>query len=141
MSEDRLYQQEMFSMKEDISDIKNSMGKIAEALTRLAVLEEKHTAVAQVTNRILERIESIERTQHDKEVSKETISRLFDSIDKTTAAFSSHREAYITDKAQADGVIKTIKALWVVVGSLVLWVGGKIIMLSIGIPDVDVLNP
>lgn len=134
MSEDRLNQEQFVSMRDDIADIKSSMGKIAEALTRLAVLEEKHTSVAQATNKILERIERIERTQHESEISKETFSRLFTAIETGQTQLNALQLNYATDKAKQEGVVKTIKALWFVVGGLVLWAGSRLFMMAVASP-------
>ena len=92
----------------DLSDIKSSMGKIAEALTRLALLEERHSVVVSTTRRIDERLVEIDHRLD--EVEKQQI-----RVDATT-----------------NTAVKAAKVAWAVLGAGVLYVGGKVISLVTG---------
>ena len=54
---------ELSAMRGDIGDIKGSLSKVADALTKLAVLEERHQTVQSTTNKILSRMERMEERQ------------------------------------------------------------------------------
>lgn len=90
-------------MNGDLSDIKSSMGKIAEALTRLALLEERHSVVVSTTRQIEER-----QTRFDDRL---------DRIEKEQIRY----------EATASTAGKAIKMVWAVVGGGVIYVGAEII--------------
>jgi chromosome segregation ATPase len=92
----------------DLSDIKSSMGKIAEALTRLALLEERHSVNVSTTRRIEEEVQL-----HD---------RRLDVIEKEQ----------IRVEASTETAIKAVKVAWAVLGAGVLYVGGKVVTMVTG---------
>ena len=59
---------QLHRMQVDMEDMKNSMSKIAEALTKIAVLEEKHQAISSAVLKALEKIESVEARQSAMEM-------------------------------------------------------------------------
>ncbi|PLC44585.1 hypothetical protein C0Q88_07855 [Ralstonia pickettii] len=89
-------EQQMDEVRSDVREMRASMAKIAEAITRLAVLEERHLSTAA-------RLDKIESRQRDSE-SKVS------ELDKTQIKYI----------ATLDGITKTVRILWVVGGAGVL---------------------
>lgn len=52
----------------EVSDMKELMGQMTQALTRLALLEERQQSVTVVTGKILEQVEDIRKSQHGIEL-------------------------------------------------------------------------
>lgn len=91
-------------MKEDMREIRGSMSKIADAVTRLAVLESENKA----SNR---RMENMEERQS--------------AIEKESAET---RLLHIRLTSQLDGVAWTLKILWVVIGSAAVTIVAKLFL-------------
>lgn len=83
-------------MKEDMREIRSSMSKIADAVTRLAVLESKNEANARRMESLEERV-----TSSEKELAAMRL--------KLTEA-----------AGQVNGAVTTLRVLWVVVGAAVV---------------------
>lgn len=89
-------------IREDLSDMKTSMSKIADAVIRLAVLEDRHINSTAVMDKMIVRMEKMEERQHAYELAK-------------TAS-----------EARVDGAVKTLRFFWVICGT-----GGFIGLLKI----------
>jgi len=87
----------------ELSDMRNSMDKIAEALTRLALLEERHSVIVSTTRQIEER-----QVRFD------------DRLDKL-------EKEQIRYDATASTASKAFKVVWAVVGGGIIYIGGEII--------------
>ncbi len=96
MSEMNSLANQISEVKEDMREIRASMSKIADAVTRLAVLESQNTANAQ-------RMENLETRQA--------------AVEKESAET---RLSLIRTTAQLSGAMTTIKVLWGVIGSTAL---------------------
>lgn len=112
---------QIISVKEDISDIKGSMGKVADALTVLAVLGEKHQTVAETTNRILSRIEKMEERQiimDKREFALTELTRRLDSsegkIEEGEDRLKTLEDDKNTQNGQIKGMTSTVKLIWAV---------------------------
>ncbi|WP_374335550.1 hypothetical protein [Methyloversatilis sp.] len=92
----------------DLSDIKSSMGKIAEALTRLALLEERHSVVVTTTNRI---------ENH---------------LNRFDARLDQLEKEQIRVEASTNTAIKAVKVAWATLGAGVLYAGGKVVTMVTG---------
>ena len=51
------------SIRTDMADLKVSMGKVADAITRLAVLEERHQSMQMAMNRVVEKLDALDARQ------------------------------------------------------------------------------
>lgn len=114
---------QILSVKEDIFDIKGSMGKVAEALTVLAVLGEKHQTVAETTNKILSRIEKMEERQvamDKRQFAIAELTRRVDLNESKMAEEESRINKLESDKDIQNGQIKgmatAMKILWAALG-------------------------
>jgi predicted nucleic acid-binding Zn-ribbon protein len=92
----------------DISDIKSSMGKIADAVTRLAVLEEKHQTTVLAMERIMTRIERDENRIGELE------------------------KAHIRQETAFEAYARAVKMAWAVLGAGVLYMGSNLIHIVTG---------
>lgn len=102
MSEMNSLAGQISEVKEDMREIRASMSKIADAVTRLAVLESQNKANAQ-------RMENLEARQI--------------TVEKESAETSL---SLIRAQAQLSGAMTTIKILWMVIGSTAVTIGIKL---------------
>jgi len=107
MSGEKMIEQNFERIQTDIADMKSSMSKIAEALTKIAVLEEKHQTISTTMIKILDRIEVMDRRQTALEL------------------------AVATAKARQDTAVKSISVAWTVLGSGILYGIGHAIYLIV----------
>lgn len=118
---------EFASMKQDISDVKSIMHKMADTLTRMALLEERQHGTSSVTEKILGRLEKIELALHRSEVAQASSGISNNRVEALEAGF---RELHIErerDKARFQTVVWMVRALYAVGG-----VGGLMALLKIG---------
>lgn len=91
----------------ELREIKESVAKIADAMVQLAVLNERQTHTADRLNRL--------EAAHDETVRQVSVTR----------------EDQLKLLATIDGVSKTMRVFWAVVGGGVLLVGGKLILMAL----------
>lgn len=96
-------EQQMDEVRSDVREMRSSMAKIAEAITRLAVLEERHLSTAA-------RLDKIEGRLRDGETKAS-------ELDKTQIKYI----------ATLDGITKTVRILWLVGGAGALAVTASLI--------------
>lgn len=104
MSDVNALASQLGEVKEDMREIRASMSKIAEAVTRLAVLESENKA----SNKRMENLE--ERQKAVQQESAET------------------RLLHIRLTAQLDGVAMTLKVLWMVIGATAVTIAAKLFL-------------
>jgi septal ring factor EnvC (AmiA/AmiB activator) len=104
MSEMNSLANQISEVKEDMREIRASMSKIADAVTRLAVLESQNKANGQ-------RMENLEARQT--------------TVEKESAET---RLSLIRATAQLSGAMTTIKILWAVIGSTALTIVVKLFL-------------
>lgn len=108
MEEVQALSQQMSDVREDVREIRAGMAQVAEAITRLAVLEDRNVASMQ-------RIASLEERQRD--------------VEKKNAETNL---AMVKLLAQMDGASRTIKVMWAVVGAAAAGVFTKAILPLLG---------
>lgn len=115
-------------MKRDIGDIKSLMGKLVDVVSRFALLEERQQSTAEVTNKILERVERIENHQHQMDVRNARTSDHSERIKNLEVAF---REVHIDSerhKTRMQTSVWMMRGAWAVIGSfLAAWAYGTFI--------------
>lgn len=122
---------DMNSIKGDMNDIKSSMRQIADAMTKLAILEDRQSAAANIQTKVLERIETLEARQHATELRLATGNLTLDQITAVAKKVDGVHERMVTLEAQKRAAGAGIKALWAVFGSAltagIVWLisGGK----------------
>lgn len=96
-------EQRIDEMSSDMRDMRASMSTIAQAMTKLAVMEEKNQAQAHALEKLQLKIERLEAKTVQIELEQ------------------------VKFQATADGIAKTIRVNWVVFGAGVIALGGKAI--------------
>jgi hypothetical protein len=94
----------------DMRMMRASMQQIAEAVTQLAVLEEKHNSTATKCEKLEGKIEMLEKIVRDGELER--------------AKFA----------AKVDGVSSTIRVMWVAFGSGVAFIASQVILFFVKTP-------
>jgi hypothetical protein len=106
----------------DIAEMKSLMGRMVEAIQRIALLEERQGASAQTQNKILETVEDLRQRQHEAELVSATNYDLSARVKTLESAVRDHHIEREKDKARFDTLAWTIRALWAVAGSgALLW--------------------
>jgi len=90
---------EIYALRRDVHDVKDAMQKIAEAVTRLAVLEEKHTAQSGAINRAFSSLKAVE-----------------ESVAKHEKADDEKHASLERTMAFVKGILITVSVLWTVFG-------------------------
>jgi len=116
---DSALRQELAGLREDFSDMKGSMSKVAQALTTLAVLEERHQTVAATTNKILSRIEKIEERQINMDKREFSMIELAKKVDTAESRVKLLEDQRNLQTGQINGASGVIKVLWAVLGGVV----------------------
>lgn len=101
-------QQRVEEIREDMKSMRSDMSDIAKALTRLAVLEERYQQSALVADRAAQRSERLEAELHQ------------------------YRMEQVTFTAKAEAMARGIKILWAVLGTTIIGLGGKLLLLAMG---------
>lgn len=107
---------ELAAMQRDISDMKSLMGRMVDALAKITVIEERQHAMAQATNKVLDRMDAIATRQHEQDLAHATTASTIGKVEAIERAF---RELYVDSerhKARFDTIVWTVRALWGVVG-------------------------
>jgi hypothetical protein len=106
----------------DIAEMKSLMGRMVEAIQRIALLEERQGASAQTQNKILETVEDLRQRQHAAELASATNSDIASRVKALEGAVRDQHVEREKDKARFDTLAWTIRALWAVAGSgALLW--------------------
>ena len=119
----------LVTLEKDVGDMKSLMSKMVDALTRMALIEERQQAMAQTNHRILEQIQDIRDHQAAVDLAS---ARNSVSPDRVAAIELSIREDHLEherNKARLEAVSWTIKTIWVAgaaVASAVVWVVTKV---------------
>ncbi|NTX17969.1 hypothetical protein [Burkholderia cepacia] len=93
-----------------VAEIKTGMGQVADAIVRLAVIEERHLATRA-------RVEKLE-------------DRMVDVSGRTTEL----EKSQIKYEARFAGATWTAKAVWALVGGAALTIAGKLLMMALAAP-------
>ena len=114
-------EQQMAEVREDVREIRASMSKIADAITRLAVLEEKHQSINSACERMATKIEKIEERQRDAEHHNEAIVLLLKHKDEVEKKIADLEIEQVRIVSTAEGVSKTVKTVWALIGAGVVY--------------------
>lgn len=117
---------QMDEMKIDMKEIRSSISKIAEALTRLAVLEEKSHSHAATLERVVLKVDRIEERQRDAETIRDVVARNTQRIEMVEAKAEATKIGQIEFNAEVKGITKTIKVMWTAFGAGVLYLGSQL---------------
>lgn len=94
---EQLFDASIRSIQDDLADMKSSMSKIADALSKIAVLEERHSAMTQSLMRVTEKLEDIGKRQNALEL------------------------AHVKQETTVKVTLKAIQVAWGVIGAAVLY--------------------
>lgn len=67
-SESQVFDANLRAIQDDLADMKSSMSKIADALSKIAVLEERHSAMTKNLVRVMEKLEDMDKRQNAMEL-------------------------------------------------------------------------
>lgn len=70
MSTETLIEANFKAIQSDLEDMKSSMAKIADALTKIAILEERYAVMQASMNRIVEKLDTIDARQSATEIAQ-----------------------------------------------------------------------
>lgn len=106
----------------DIAEMKSLMGRMVEAIQRIALLEERQGASVQTQTRILETVEDLRQRQHAAELASASNHDMAARVKVLESAVRDQHVEREKDKTRFDTLAWTIRALWAVAGSgALLW--------------------
>lgn len=112
MSGDNVSRVEFVALKEDIGDMKTLLQKMVDAMSRLAIIDERQAGFNETAKEILRRMHGIEDRQHkiDVEAAKNG-----DNTSRLSLLETSVREMHVErekDKAKQDTMIRMVRWMW-----------------------------
>lgn len=108
MPNQTVFEQQMEELRIDMREMRTAVTQMATAMTKLSVLEERNMATIQAIDKVTSRMDKME----DK----------LSAIELEQVKF----------EATIDGVTKTAKAMWAVVGGGVIYLGSQVIQHFVG---------
>jgi len=120
-------EQQMGQMQEDMREMRGSMKLIAEAITRLAVLEERHQNTATTVRNYGERVDRLEERERAQNVSGESIAHLQGRVDLIDTKLRTTELKQAASNGKEVGAQKTMKIVWTVVGGVLTYVASVVV--------------
>ena len=108
MSSEAGYEANFKIIRDDLEDMKVSMSRMADALTKIAILEEKHQVMAATMLKVTEKIDALASKQNDlfvEQVRQETAVKV---------------------------ALRAVQVVWAVVGSALLYGAWQIVKIVAG---------
>lgn len=107
------------ALRGDVKGIEASISKISEAITRLAVLEERHQGMASAFTKLTEKVDTLTERQHQAELARQTATGYAAQIQQNTVDIRQLqlKEASFDGKTTGAGTLA--KAVWTVVGGVI----------------------
>lgn len=114
LTDNELLREKVNHIGVDVNDMKNSMSRVADALTKFAILEERHTnfttTFAKAHSDLLEQTSNLAKRVTDLE------------------------KEQIRSETRVQSAMTAVKVIWIVFGGAFTFVIGKMIGVSIGAP-------
>lgn len=127
---ERAVESKMSGMGTELAGIRNSMGQIAEAITRLAVLEEKHQGIVTIVNKVVDKVDALEDRQAKNEMHRELVLQFVEEVKKLGAAIGQMQLDQASMRGQAKGASKVVQVMWTVMGSGVLAIAAALLKIA-----------
>lgn len=115
------------TVREDISDIKGTLNKIADAVGRLAVLEDRQMNTTAVSAKMLERLERMEDRQRTAEVATSGYDRMIILVEGIDKRVKEVEVAQIKSDTSIKAYTRAVQIIWTILGSGLLIGGGKLL--------------
>lgn len=109
-------QTEIGLLHEEMSQIRQLFKQMASALTRLALLEERHQIVTVTTSKILEQVETIRTHQHEDDVRHASERSHATRLEALEATVKTMEMAGAAQKASLSTAMLMTKVLWAIFG-------------------------
>lgn len=107
------------AIKEDMADVKASLQRISEALTKLAVLEDRQSGQTTAIERLVTRIETVEQKQHGMELRFATAVASAEHMARVESRVNDLQTKMNTYDATAKTVGIGAKVLWTIFGGAI----------------------
>lgn len=123
---------EFHGLVRDVGEMKSLMSQIADAITRITVLDERQQVVTGYMQKLDDRMERMELRQHKADVDNALVQGNANRLASMEAGF---REMYLDrerDKARFHAVVWMVRALWAVSGAGVLAMAGVLFRMTTG---------
>lgn len=122
-----LDQDQLVNMQRDIQDVKSLMGRMVEAMGKIALIEERQQSMAQANTRIADRLDDIMRRQHEQDLVQAQQGDMPNRVKNIETGF---RELHLDNernKARFQTMIWVAAGAWTfIAGGGLLWVSGII---------------
>lgn len=129
MDDDKTQNAAIAGLQSEMREMKDVMGKVADALTRLALVEDRQHSVAQTTNRILEQVEALRERQHAGELANTTNGQnaiRIAELDQAVRELHVDNERHKASLKTASTLIKAAWAAGVGMAAIVAWLASHL---------------
>lgn len=114
-------------VRHEMGEMRQVMSRMADAIEKVVVLDERQRVAMETNTRILESIEEIREGQHRTELRFAEYGDMKGRIERLETATRDLHVEREKDKASFQTTVKTIKGLWAVFGVGILAVGAFVI--------------
>ena len=124
--------QEFQSLNRDIGEMKSLMSQIADAITRITLLDERQQVVGAFMQKLDERMARMEHRQQETEIANALAQQGASRLTNVEAGF---REMYLDrerDKARFQTVVWMVRGLWAICGTGVVGIIAMLIKQGAG---------
>ena len=117
MADETTSPSEMRAMRHDMAEIRHAVAEMAKALTRLALLEDRHTSFTQLLTKIADRQESADGKRHEYELAAAKNSDLPGRVVSLETVIRDMHVERQEDKARIATMAWVVRALFAVASS------------------------
>lgn len=103
-------------LKADMGEVKQSLSQIANAITRIAVLEERSQIQTATQERIVQKLEGLTESSREHDFFKNACLKMADRIEKLEEAERATEKQIAEFKGKAAGIGLSIKLFWAIFG-------------------------
>lgn len=116
-TKDTISYQEFQSLNSDIGEMKRLMSQMAEAISRISLLDERQQQVAGFMQRLDDRIARMESRQHESEIASAVNQVNGSRLASIEAGFRDVHLERERDKARFQTVVWMVRGLWAIAAS------------------------
>lgn len=124
-------EQQIDQVQLDVRDMRSDVKVIAEAITRLAVMEERSQTLAASLERVASQVEKIDERQRNSEITRDVMVQVSTRLAAVEEKVDTTYVSQVKFEAKVQGMSNTLKVMWAAFGTGVLYIGGNVIQLVV----------
>jgi len=113
MSAETVTRAEFSSLEGQLGDIKALLGRMVDAMSKLAIIDERQAGFNDTSREILRRLSSIEERQHQADIEAAKNGDTGGRLERLENAVRDMHVEREKDKATQEGMVKMVRWMWV----------------------------